>query len=477
MINQDKKIVFISHANPADNDAALWLASKLALEGYYIWTDLTHLFGGDIFWDNIEDSIRNYTAKFVLLVSKKSQISQGVLDELNIAISLERSKHLTRFVIPIRLDDLPFDEFRANIARINAVDFSTGWADGFPKLLEVLVNDNVPKNPNIHPNIISNWYQDNYLKPTRVHDKPQILSSNWLNITHFPQFINFSRLPVEESKLSELVAKLNYSAFQYGQLIGSFATNTELQSSISNFLIISHAHKINLDDFLEGKTTMLPSLDWKEGQNLISGILRKSWDAEMGKRGLMSYSLSDFTKAWFLPHELVKGNIIKYEDLDGKVRNKKLVGKSEKFQVYWHFALSSRPAFGHPTRFHLTPHVIFTSDGIKPIDSTSRMHTLRRGFCRRWWNDQWRTLLLAYLTFLSNDKEEIQIQVSPSEYVCVNGKPMIFKSPKSIDESDEHEQELSDNQLDEIAGDIDSSDDLDLDELGSDISDNQNENN
>jgi len=79
-MSSEKNLIFISHANPADNDAALWLASKLSLEGYFVWTDLTHLFGGDIFWDNIEDALRNHTSKFVLLVSNNSQNAQGVLD-------------------------------------------------------------------------------------------------------------------------------------------------------------------------------------------------------------------------------------------------------------------------------------------------------------------------------------------------------------------------------------------------------------
>src|SRR5208282_1379420 len=36
----DRRVVFISHANPEDNPAAAWFATQLTLLGYEIWCDL-----------------------------------------------------------------------------------------------------------------------------------------------------------------------------------------------------------------------------------------------------------------------------------------------------------------------------------------------------------------------------------------------------------------------------------------------------
>jgi TIR domain len=45
-----RAIVFISHANPEDNDFTTWLAARLALAGYEVWSDITKLIGGEVFW-------------------------------------------------------------------------------------------------------------------------------------------------------------------------------------------------------------------------------------------------------------------------------------------------------------------------------------------------------------------------------------------------------------------------------------------
>jgi hypothetical protein len=51
-------MLFISHANPEDNEFSRWLALQLANEGYPVWCDLTKLLGGEDFWADIEQAIR-----------------------------------------------------------------------------------------------------------------------------------------------------------------------------------------------------------------------------------------------------------------------------------------------------------------------------------------------------------------------------------------------------------------------------------
>ena len=297
----DRKLVFISHANPSDNEAALWLATKLSTLGYLTWTDLTHLFGGDIFWDCIEDAIRNHAIKYIVLISKNSQKAQGVLDELNLAITIERIQGINRFVVPIRLDDLPFDQFKVNIGRKFAIDFSKNWANGLEQVLDLLKEDKVPKASKLQPNNITNWYKSNYLKAIKIFPKPQLLYSNWLSIIMLPEFINFSRIPLSDTKINEMVGSFSYPAFPYAQLIGSFASNIELQPDMPKWSILTYAHKIKVEEFIQGEVPIFPTLSWKEGNNLTASLLRKSWDQEMKRRGFVNYSLSDYSNAWFLP--------------------------------------------------------------------------------------------------------------------------------------------------------------------------------
>lgn len=443
----NRKLVFISHANPQDNNEALWLASRLSLAGYSVWSDVTQLFGGEIFWDDIEDAIRNHTAKFIILVSRNSQNAPGVLDEVNLAITVERGQRLTRFVIPIRLDDLPFDQFRANIARKNAVDFSQDWADGLKNLLERLDRDKIPKDTPHSPNEITTWFSDHYSAPARVQEKPQFLGSNWIPISHMPQEVHFSRIPIGPPRAAELVKAFRFPAFLHEQFVGSFATSSELQPSMPSYLVLTYGHKVSTQHLLDGTSSDFPNLSFQDGQNMIAGLLRQAWDAEMQNRRLLSYQFSDRSNAWFYPHGFSTNDTVEYTDLDGTVRNKRLVGKSERLNAFWHFAVSVHPHFGRLTRLSFRTHLVFSLDGTTSLPSKERMHVMRRSFCRNWYNERWRGLLLAYLTCLSHN-EEISLPVSPSHQVGVSKTPLRFKSLVSLEDSVIPYSEKTDEEFD-----------------------------
>lgn len=83
-------MVFISHANPEENDFARWLALQLANEGYPVWCDLTKLLGGEKFWEDIQNAISNRTIKFLFALSRHSNQKSGTLDELNCALAVEK---------------------------------------------------------------------------------------------------------------------------------------------------------------------------------------------------------------------------------------------------------------------------------------------------------------------------------------------------------------------------------------------------
>jgi len=64
-----RDLLFISHANPEDNEFARWLTLKLASLGYHAWSDVIRLLGGEDFWRDIEIAIRRHAVK-VLYASR-----------------------------------------------------------------------------------------------------------------------------------------------------------------------------------------------------------------------------------------------------------------------------------------------------------------------------------------------------------------------------------------------------------------------
>src|SRR5688500_15720308 len=81
----ERRLVFISHANPNDNEFASWLGSRLVGAGYNAWSDILQLIGGEPFWSDIGDAIRNHAAVVVLVLSRAAIHKPGVLNEIALA--------------------------------------------------------------------------------------------------------------------------------------------------------------------------------------------------------------------------------------------------------------------------------------------------------------------------------------------------------------------------------------------------------
>lgn len=157
-----RDMVFISHANPEDNDFTLWLALQVAKAGYPVWCDLTKLLGGEDFWKDIEQAIRERTVKFVYVLSKTSNTKDGPLQELQVAANVSRDKKLQDFIIPVLIDELSPREFSIQLARLTAIPFNKGWAGGLKDLLEKLDRDGVAHSSNFSPSAVATWWRKNF---------------------------------------------------------------------------------------------------------------------------------------------------------------------------------------------------------------------------------------------------------------------------------------------------------------------------
>lgn len=456
-----RDVVFISHANPEDNDFALWLASHLACAGYSVWSDVTKLLGGEVFWDTIENGIRYQSAKVIVALSRNGQSKQGVLDEVNLAVSVERASGLSGFVVPVRVDDLPFDQVRANLARKNVIDFCENWAAGLAQLLESFEREGVPK-VNIRGSVnIGDWCRTHLKSRASLVQQPEPLLSNWLAVQGLPERMLFHRINVPLERIDDAIRSLQYPHFRYLRLVGGFAEAGDFQSSAAPpNVIFAESHRIALDRFLAGRPTEFPGLDGRSAQNFMTSLVRQAWDNEAAKRGLRAYETASRTVAWFPPKALIQDDRVQFSDDGGRRRSKLLVGRSERRQVYWHFAVEAKPVLGRLPRIVLRPHVIFSLDGVNPLESKMRMHILRRSFCRNWWNDRWRDLLLAFVSWFAAGEKIIPLPVGSSVSIRISAALLKFEAPVST----EGETPTADT-LDEFTESLEAgSSDYDLDE-------------
>jgi hypothetical protein len=452
---QSRNILFISHANPEDNEFAFWLQTQLTRAGYATWSDMTDLKAGEVFWDTIEDVIRNKAARVIVIVSRKSIIKPSVLDEMSLAISIERTRQLAGFVIPIRVDDYPFSEVRANIARKNIVDFSAGWAEGLSRLMATLSGDRVPKTRQTDGLSLAQWWTQQRPATLSIVHQQEKLVSNKFRIKGVPSRIySYAGVPVTASIL-------RHSLIPFRGLWLSFLSPDELnQSKVSG---VSRESTISAPDLFSGNTPLTATLTPSVRQKLFHRLLNRQWETFLLSRGLSLYTETGLFPTPYIPDGLLSNNTAYFTDEGGVQRRRILVGQSIRRSLYWHLAPAGYFATSSSeTTLHLKLRILFSEDGQGRWPSAERMRTTRRSFCKNWWNDRWRSLQAAFMSWISEGNPEVLLYVGDGGRLTLESASEAYESPVSIEES--HAQGEEERDINGIDG---SEIDLDL-ELGAD---------
>ena len=232
MVNPALDMVFVSHANPEDNTFSRWLSLQLATQGFPVWCDLTRLLGGEDFWSDIERAIRHGTSKFLYVLSRDSNQKTGPLQELALALSVARQRGLIDFVIPLRIDDLSFQDINIHLNRLNAIDFSSGWPSSLKQLVAKLELDGVPKDPRFTPSSVAAWWSGRGSPGPSVLQTPEEYVSNWFAIESLPDVLYLHSVP--EFVTFEDLKVLPFPFQKVGSLLVCFATADDLSRYLKN---------------------------------------------------------------------------------------------------------------------------------------------------------------------------------------------------------------------------------------------------
>jgi hypothetical protein len=427
----ERKLVFISHATPEDNEFASWLGTRLIAAGYEVWADVFQLVGGETFWRDIGTAIRDEAATVIAVMSTSSYQKDGVLDEIALAVGTGRKLQKPSFVIPVRLDNLPFSDFPEQLIRLNAIDFAANWAEGLARVQDALIKSNVPREQSPPASAFDQWTSFRLRQSGAVANIPEQLASNWLNIIELPAKINFCRFGAETKVVAKTLSSFKTPIVPLERLGLTFSNTPSIVMDDAPSISVEHAYEFDVKMFLAGERQTGPEVRRGEASNMMTNLLRQAWEGFARSRGLRSYEFSNST-GWFVPLNLIEGNKVTYIDGTGKSRWKRLVGRSEKRQVYWHFAVTAYATLGEMPHYVLRPQIVFTTDGITPLDSKARAASLRRSFCKNWWNDRWYGLLTAFVSFLSEGAAEFTIPLGADAVAKIDGRLLAFESPLSI---------------------------------------------
>jgi hypothetical protein len=381
------------------------------------------LLGGEAFWDDIEGAIRKNTIKFVLVCSTNSINKPGVKNEISVATSVARIAELSDFIIPIRIDNVDYSDFPIEIFRLNAINFDSGWFAGLSQLIRKLEKDGVPRADDKDVVNLHAWTRSFLgIDADVLNEEESIISSILPLLPPYPNIL--IKNAVADQRLSKGCA-ISLREYSIGLDTPTSARPGELRVDMIEFL----TNGLNIERRGSGITR-------KEARWVFQQLLDRGIERYMLELGLSKAVFSQRSFGYFHSRREGMSSRIRYTmPISGVTKSADVSGKSNKYGVHWHYA----PQFGRVNldadsgslTVPLISHVIFSEDGVHPITDTARSHRLRRSYCKNWWQDRWRNLMLAFLSSVQNEDGRMSLPVAPSVSLIVGAEPLILTVPVS----------------------------------------------
>ena len=428
--------IFISHANPEDNDFARWLYPVLVLNGYKVWCDLEKLKGGEDHWAEIEETIRTKAVRFLFVSTLASNKKEGTLKELAVAVQVKKKIGLSDFIIPLHLDSkLPHGEVNIDLVRLNAISsFARNWYSGSLDLMEKLRDSGVTRG-NGNPDLVNNWFRMTCLPESLLNrSAEEYLLTNLFPINHLPSLLYFHKLKtgVPYQGINRV---LDFPVRGYGSYVATFANSSLVKSPTSDARYCEDSESVSIEvpAIINGQAKN-GLIKERAARNIFADLLTKGFRNTMKKKGLWSCELSDRKTAFWPKKGLIDKDKIHYVNFSGDKTWKAITGKHKNY--FWHFALSCGIYFAPEPCINIVSHIVFTTNGKDLVDNKGLRHRLRRAVGKDWWNDDWRDRLTGLLQWLADEHGNVPLELGTDLIPTFSTKPLLLRSGVTYTEPD-----------------------------------------
>ncbi len=413
MSESSRQAVFISHANPADNDAAGWLAAKLSALGYSVWVDVEKFRGAESIWRTIEPVLRTQARCLILVLSRGTYgndglLRQGVANEMELALTLERDH--PRFVLPWILDDLPFADLPIQLQNRMSVP-ERRWSAALIKIIEYLDSLHIVASPG---------------SGAGADLLQRLLISEDVGVSHVPATYDLNRL--ECLTLPEHI----YSIEENSLLPENVATSNAYQGRQLSFHAIEGASRLfgkgepiafTLTESLENGIGSLV-LSPKDIRAAVVELTKKALYAHLRAKGLVERCRVNKGPVYFFNSITVPDSkiTVKFPE-NSRSAPRNLWGKHR--DIFWHLGIEVLVTSPQGLVLTLIPHIMFTKDSISepldddPVQDQRKQHSRRRAIARLWFNDKWRGFFYPFLAFVREDDLRITLSFK-------DNSPLVF---------------------------------------------------
>ncbi|MFW5983249.1 MAG: toll/interleukin-1 receptor domain-containing protein [bacterium] len=439
-MNKEKyrETVFISHATPEDNDFAIWLSSRLQSMGYSTWVDKKALIGGEKFWQEIDQIIRNKAAKFLLVYSdsicfknEPGKLKDGIYKEYSLAESIAKQENISDFIILLRIDHSNYNLF-IGADRLNQIQFTDDWSFGLSLLIEKLNKDDIPINESQDSSQLINWFEKTYTDAAAIKLKSELYYSNLWKIQDLPDKFYLFQFEKEQEAKKVYEKNSDRRISKISNILASFDEDIPLKY-IDNSIEyeIKPLKKVCCETAaaIDEPTNISAVFPTKRDiSNHLKALLTRILHLYLKDRKMFWYELANKRQAYFhtfasLPNRKVK---FKYPfKKKGVFKQKNIIGRYKELG-YWHYAVSFKPIFKPIIGFSMKSHIIFTKNGFDAWKDKNAMHTHRRAKGKRLFNAEWRDMELAFINSLIDDDGNICLKVNNSIQINLPRMPEVF---------------------------------------------------
>jgi hypothetical protein len=446
---EQRPAVFISHANPEDNEFTIWLGSHLSAAGYEVWADVLTLRGGEDWARKLEKALRERAFKVLLVGTPWGVEKQGVRNEIQIATEVAKRLGDDAFVIPLRLQqyDSPFQ-----IVQAQYIDFMNGWGQGLSELLQTLDGYKVPRLPSSNTESVNNWRGAQLAKARVVQHAPEALISNWLRVSEWPNSIGYFEFQGagSEERVKGLIENCRWPVAPFGRGFFSCADKADFRSEDGTLLPTSLEKEWWLPHFLENGDQDR-SIDRREARRIVTQLTKCALENKFRDSNLAKYEFSAGVTGWWVPSGLITDDKVSFKWDKGPSGRRNLVGEAAvgASKYKWHFGASGRPWVSGNPHVRIVSRVIFSTDGITALDDVKYMHRLRRSVPKSWRNARWRDMLLAFLFWLSKGERYVCLKMGSVSVIKLEVPPISMICPVSVSQEDTEVSEDVDREADD----------------------------
>ena len=406
--------LFVSYA-VEDASFVRWLAAKLALCGYRVWWDQTHVHGGSAFPSEIDDAIKTRAFRLLAVMSHASSHKANPERERQVALAIGRERSQD-FLIPINLGLTP-SELPFQVANLTFVPFMQSWAGGLSSLLATLRDAGTP----CFPTEAAAMVRTHLAQPTFLLDEPERVWLNLFPITDVPPGI---------------------SRYEWAQdipdaAIVSWVHHRESASACWAFKAppdVPGLRKPLRDQYATSSYAPSKTLPMK---HICKSLVRQYVERRCSSRGLVAVPDHDH---FYFPASHPDASRLSFKPPEGRdtwllpVGTRKVWQGGRPEQVRYHLALRPKVEFSRfaSPMLQILPTVYFTAEDGTLVDSlrnVRRAKAVRRG----WYNDKWLARVAALGRFLGDGAESWKL--NPALPTTVSSVPLSFVSPMRLDEA------------------------------------------